>query len=101
MNCIFACVSSSALRSAVFSATMRFWTLWLFKLLYVYLDRLVIALLSTWVSPLERVPEIILAQFYQRDVNTMVWYIYWHGAYISAAHTLAWSIHKHGYFGMA
>ena len=41
-------------------------------------------LLSTWVSPLERMLEIMLIQFFQCSANT-----------------LAWLVHQRGYFGMA
>ena len=60
---------------------MHFWTLWLFKLLYVSLDRLMLMLFSTWVSPLERVPEITSVQFYQHSTNTVVQCIYWRGQF--------------------
>ena len=42
MKCILADVFSFALRSIVYSASMCFWPLWLFELLFVYLDKIYI-----------------------------------------------------------
>ena len=73
-----ASTSGSALKSIVLSATMHFRPLWLVELLYVCLDRLLVILLSIWVSLLDRVPEIILAWFCWHTVNTMAGHIHWH-----------------------
>ena len=61
MKFILAGMYSYALRSIVFGAPRRFWTLWLFELLNVCLDSLVLILFSKWVSLLERAAETLSA----------------------------------------
>ena len=51
MKCILAALSGFAVRSIVFGAPLRFWTLWLFESLYVCLDKLILIHLSTWGWP--------------------------------------------------
>ena len=60
MKYILAGVSRCALRSVVFGTLMCFWTLWLFELLYVCLDKLILMLFSIWVRPKEWSPKTML-----------------------------------------
>ena len=62
MKCVLAVISSSTLKSVVFGTRMRFWLLWLFELLYIYLDKLTLTLLSTRIRSLKRALKIVLAQ---------------------------------------
>ena len=75
--------SCSAFRSVAFAAPIRFWTLWLLKLLYICLDISILMLFSTRVWPWERTPKVILVLFCLLFLSTLVWHI-----------------HQHGYFGM-
>ena len=98
MKCVLASRSSSVLRSIVLYATTFFWTLWLIKLLYIYLEGLTLMLLSTRVSPLERVPKTMSVKFCWSGANALVWCIHllWHGKNRLSSFALEALSHKIG-----
>ena len=88
MNCILAGISNFTLKLTTFGVPMRFWTLWLFELLYVCLDRLILTLPSIWVRPWEKAPKIMSSRFCQHGMNALARHVHWCGYF-----GIAWISH--------